>query len=194
MHGRNASYKISKKSLKHLYLFLYAKYNVMIGALGKSDNQLRTEEIQKATRDKHYQAVLNFINRIPDESLANLSFNTGAYHRSAFYLDKTLSGSQLSEEQLNAMQKLYACLEEPDLVVGVSAVRGEKPSLESQILYNQAIGNFQDALCCFERQMKEETTTCCTGLVQCYLNIHQPSAAANLAAALIAKENVLGFL
>ena len=38
--------------------------------------------------------------------------------------------------------------------------------------------------------MKEETT-CCTGLVQCYLNIDQPSAAANLAAGLIAKDGNL---
>lgn len=138
--------------LGHLRSWMRAKYNHTLRALGKSDNQLRTEEILKATREKHYQAVLNFTRRIPDESLANLSFNTGAYHRSAFYLDKTFTGPELSEPQLNAMQKLYACLAEPDLVVGVAAVRREEPSLEAQILYNQAVGNFQDALCCFERQ------------------------------------------
>ena len=35
------------------------------------------------------------------------------------------------------MQKLYACLEDADFVVGVAAIRREEPSLDSQILYNQ---------------------------------------------------------
>ena len=176
--------------LDHLRSWLRAKYNMSISSLGKSDNQLRTEDIQKATRDKQYQAVLSFINRIPDEGLANLSFYTGAYHRSAFYLDRTFINQEFSEYQLNAMQKLFACLQEPDLVVGVVAVRREEPTLENQILYNQAIGNFQDALCCFERQRQVESVGY-TGLVQCYLDIDQPSAAANLAAGLIAKDNSL---
>ena len=33
------------------------------------------------------------------------------------------------------------------------------------------MGNFQDALCCFERQDNQETDFC--GLIQCYLNINQ---------------------
>ena len=38
---------------------------------------------------------------------------------------------------MNAMQKLYACLEDADFVVGVAAIRREEPLLDSQILYNQ---------------------------------------------------------
>lgn len=176
--------------LDHLRSWLRAKYNLSISSLGKSDNQLRTEDILKATKDKHYQAVLSFINRIPDEGLANLSFYTGAYHRSAFYLDRTFVNQEYSEHQLNAMQKLFACLQEPDLVVGVAAVRREEPTLENQILYNQAIGNFQDALCCFERQRRAENVGY-TGLIQCYLYTDKPSAAASLAAGLIAKDKSL---
>ena len=173
--------------LDHLRSWLKAKYSANIKALGKLDDQLRTEEIQKATRDKQYQAVIAFTSRIPDVSLANLSYSTEAYHRSAFYLDKTFASEQYSEPQLNAMQQLYASLEEYDLVVGISAVRGEEPSLESKIMYNMATGNFQDALCCFERQIKDGNTNY-SGLIQCYLNIDQPSKAANLSAGLIAKD------
>jgi hypothetical protein len=79
------------------------------------------------------------------------------------------------------MQKLYACLEEPDLVVGVAALRTEEPGLDSLVLYHQAVGNFQDALCCYERQRSEEEVSY-SGMIQCYLNIDQPAAAANLAA------------
>ena len=34
---------------------------------------------------------LRFLDRIPNDLLANLSFKTESYHRSAFYLDQTLA-------------------------------------------------------------------------------------------------------
>jgi hypothetical protein len=85
------------------------------------------------------------------------------------------------ENLLNSMQKLYARLEEPDLVVGVAALRTEEPGLDSLVLYHQAVGNFQDALCCYERQRVEGELSY-SGMIQCYLAIDQPAAAANLAA------------
>ena len=78
-------------------------------------------------------------------------------------------------------------MEEPDLVVGVAAVRTSEPSLESQIMYNTAIGNFQDALCCFERQGEVDSIN----IIKCYLSIDQPGIAARLAAGLSQRDKWL---
>ena len=90
----------------------------MLAALGKSESQLKIEDIQKVSRDKKYSAVKSFLDKVSKESLANLSFNGGAYHRAAFYLDRTLNLQDLTDTHLNALQKLWHGLEEPDLVVG----------------------------------------------------------------------------
>ena len=82
---------------------------------------------------------------------------------------------------------MYIGLEEPDLVVAVAAVRTSEPSLDSQILYNTAIGSFQDALCCFERQDDVDLVS----LVKCYLSIDQPETAARVAAGLVTRDKSL---
>ena len=169
--------------LDHVRAWLRAKYAALLQATGKLESQLKADDMKKASRNKEYRRVRLFLDQISDESLANLSFMTGSYHRSAFHLDRSLAGVPEAEyaSLLNSMQKLYACLEEPDLVVGVAALRTEDPGLDSLVLYNKAVGNFQDALCCYERQRTEGEVSY-SGMVQCYLSIDQPAAAANLAA------------
>ncbi len=170
--------------LDNVRAWLRAKHSALLQATGKVESQLRAEDMKKVNRNREYRQVRLFLQQISDESLTNLSFTTGAYHRSAFHLDQMLAGVPRTEitSLLNSMQKLYARLEEPDLVVGVAALRTEEPSLDSLVLYHQAVGNFQDALCCYERQRSEDDVANYTGMIQCYLSIDQPAAAANLAA------------
>ena len=170
--------------LDHVRAWVRAKYAALLEATGKPENQLKAEDMRKVSRNREYCRLRRFLDQITEVSLANLSFRTGSYHRSAFHLDRSLAGLQGAdyENLLNSMQKLYARLEEPDLVVGVAALRTQEPGLDSLVLYHQAVGNFQDALCCYERQRSGEGEVNYSGMIQCYLNIDQPAAAANLAA------------
>ena len=169
--------------LDHVRAWMRAKFADLLQATGKHESQLKAEDMRKASRNRELCLVRLFLDQIMEVSLANLSFMTGSYHRSAFHLDRSLVGLNGPEYEnlLNSMQKLYARLEEPDLVVGVAALRTEEPGLDSLVLYHQAVGNFQDALCCYERQRSEGELNY-SGMIQCYLAIDQPAAAANLAA------------
>jgi len=170
--------------LDHVRAWVRAKHAALLEATGKLESQLKAEDMRKASRNREYCSLRRFLEQITEVSLANLSFRTGSYHRSAFHLDCSLAGLQGPEYEnlLNSMQKLYARLEEPDLVVGVAALRTQESGLDSLVLYHQAVGNFQDALCCYERQRSSECEVNYSGMIQCYLNIDQPAAAANLAA------------
>merc|ERR1719470_99881 len=162
------------------------------------DQVLHPEEIQTALKkSKEYVRVKAFKDQIPHEGLANLSYQTGAYHRSAFHLDQYLKLTNIrttGSTWLSSLQKLYAALEEPDLVLGVAAVREEEPKLDDLILQHEATGNYQDALCCYERQGKTvggDVQSVNLGIIQCYLSIDQPATAASLAAGLVAKQRDL---
>lgn len=169
--------------LDHVRAWLRAKYAALLQATGKLESQLKAEDMKRLNRNREYRLVRQFLEQISNDGLANLSFVTGSYHRSAFHLDRSLAGVPGAEYEnlLNSMQKLYVKMAEPDLVVGVAALRKAEPGLDSLVLYHQAVGNFQDALCCYERQRTEGEVDY-SDMIQCYLNIDQPAAAANLAA------------
>ena len=78
---------------------------------------------------------------------------------------------------------------EPGLVLGVAALRKEEANLDDLILQHEATGNYQDDLCCYERQGKTvRDANVNLGIIQSYLSIDQPATAVSLAAGLVAKQ------
>ena len=109
--------------LDHIGTWLRTKFSTLMLATRKPESQLKPEEIQTALKKtKEYIRVKAFNDQIPHEGLENLSNQTGAYHRSAFHLDQYLKLTNIrttGSTWLSSWQKLYAALEEPDLVLGV---------------------------------------------------------------------------
>ena len=102
-----------------------------------------------------------------------------AFHRAAFHLHQLLKkdGDINSEQVLISLQKLYVSLQEPDLVLGVAAVRKTDMSLDEMIQLHQATGNYTDALSCYKL-----FTTDPYGHVECFLRAGQPHTALALGA------------
>ena len=174
--------------LDHIGTWMRTKFAYLMSTTRKPESQLKPEDIQTALKkSKEYIRVKSFKDQIPHEGLANLSYQTGAYHRSAFHLDQYLKHTDIrstGSSWLSSLQKLYVALEEPDLVMGAAIVREEEAKLEELIMQHEATGNYQDALCCYERQGGVDNL----GHINCYLSIDQPATAASLAAGLVAKQ------
>jgi hypothetical protein len=184
--------------LDHIGTWLRTKFSTLMLATRKQESQLKPEEIQTALKkSQEYIRVNTFKDQIPHDGLAYLSYQTRTYHRSAFHLDQYLKLTNIrttGSTWLSSLQKLYAALEEPDLVLGVAAVREEEPKLEDLILQHEATGNNKDVLCCYERQGKTvsgDIQSGNLGIIQCYLSIDQPATTASLAAVLVPKQRDL---
>lgn len=84
---------------------------------------------------------MQFLDGIPQETLATASFHCKAYARSLMHFEQFIEKSEEDLQQhLNSIQRLYWALNEPDGVVGVAAVRKCPASLEDEILEHKSAG------------------------------------------------------
>ncbi|KRY00349.1 Serine/threonine-protein kinase ATR [Trichinella pseudospiralis] len=95
--------------------------------------------------------VMNFLNSIPKNLLAECAMLCNAYTRSLMYYEMHLDSSGTNaniEEHMPFLQKLYAYLEDVDAVKGSLTFRiaHGKPTLHEYILTYESIGNYHDAL------------------------------------------------
>ena len=73
-----------------------------------------------------------------------------AHFRSAYHFDQYLKKEKVAKaDYVSSLQKLYTSLEEPDLVMGVAAIRQSEPSLTDLVQLHRATGNYQDAATCY---------------------------------------------
>merc|ERR1719309_1696017 len=112
--------------LDHIACWLRLKFSALMAENRKEESKLTPDEIRSTlARSKEYTRLKLFQERLPHEGLANVSYLTGAFHRSAFHLDQYLrqeSGVRaMTPTELCSLQRLYSALEEPDLVLGVAA-------------------------------------------------------------------------
>ena len=98
-------------------------------------------------------------------------------HYLKFHLDEI--DTEWKEVELGREKECSEENTEPGLVVGVAALMEEEANLDDLILQHEAIGNYQDPLCCYERQGKT---------VGDANAIDQPATAVSLAAGLVAKQ------
>ncbi|XP_076443272.1 serine/threonine-protein kinase ATR-like isoform X2 [Babylonia areolata] len=104
-----------------------------------------------------FRAVNVFLTRIPQDVLAEASYNCKAYTRSLMHFEQFISDTKQDLHDvghLDFLQRLYDCLNEPDGVLGVAAVRQTQPTLTQEILVHESLGHQQDAQACYERALQ----------------------------------------
>ena len=166
----------------HLTVWRNTKFSSLLAATNKSPHSLQAREIQDAVNeDKEYLNVAMFVERIPQQQLANFSYEVSAFHRAVFHFELYLKAReqwQSDKSCLEQLQKLYIGLEDPDLVRGVAALRDQASPGGDRGLH-EATGNYTDALSCLQLLGTDGA-----GLVSQFLNLDQPTLASALAAQL----------
>ncbi|XP_071509803.1 serine/threonine-protein kinase ATR-like [Diadema antillarum] len=133
-----------------------------------------------AAVESHLKCVKEFLQEIPQDILARASFNCRAHARALMHFESYISANRQDVQQhLGFLQKLYIAMDEPDGVLGVSAIRLQEPSLREQIHDHESTGNLQDAVACYERATQLETGELGhhKGLVRCLLDLGQLNTA-----------------
>ncbi|XP_041465563.1 serine/threonine-protein kinase ATR-like [Lytechinus variegatus] len=133
-----------------------------------------------ASIGRYLECVKVFLQEIPQDILARASFNCRAYARSLMHFESYIfSNNQDVQNHLGFLQKLYIAMDEPDGVLGVSAIRLQEPSFREQIHDHESTGNLQDAVACYERATQLETGEMGhhKGLVRCLLDLGQLNTA-----------------
>ncbi|KAK3087904.1 hypothetical protein FSP39_012312 [Pinctada imbricata] len=90
--------------------------------------------------DAGYKAVDSFLQRVPHYQIANACFKCKAFTRSLMHIELHLQDKKQNlQDHLDFIQRLYRALDEPDGVVGVSAIRQTPQSLMEQILIHDLL-------------------------------------------------------
>ncbi|XP_060578307.1 serine/threonine-protein kinase ATR-like [Ruditapes philippinarum] len=160
--------------------------------------QLKAAEMQKRKGgssmlnlpEEGYNKVKEFLERIPQDKIAQVSFSCKAYTRALMHFELHLGGNtSLSKEQLDFMQRLYVELDEPDGVQGMAAIRQAPPTLQEQILaFSGRLGCQIELQTCYEQaiQSEPEDLNNHQGLLRCLMDLGQPSQALHHATGVIA--------
>lgn len=129
--------------------------------------------------DIGYSKVKEFLDRIPQDKIAQVSFSCKAYTRAVMHFEQHLNGkANLSKEELDFMQRLYVELDEPDGVQGVAAIRQAPPSLQERILtFSGRVGCQVELQACYEKAIDADAddVTNHQGLLRCFMDLGQPS-------------------
>ncbi|XP_045160246.2 serine/threonine-protein kinase ATR-like [Mercenaria mercenaria] len=160
--------------------------------------QLKAAEMQKRrgassvlnVPEEGYKKVKDFLDRIPQDKIAQVSFSCKAYTRALMHFELHLNGkTSLSKEQLDFMQRLYVELDEPDGVQGVAAIRQAPPTLQEQILaFSGKLGCQIELQTCYEQAIQSEPDDLSNhqGLLRCLMDLGQPSQTLHHATGVIA--------
>ena len=173
--------------LDHMNRWLRKKYRVMSASMKRSE----TAEKVKA-KDKEYMAIDKLIQSIPQKTLALASFSCKSYARSLMHWESHIRQNPEELQTLfNTLQRVYGSLQETDYVRGIAAMRLKDPPLKELIHYHEAIGNYSDALSCYESIGKtgEKGVDLIKGMLRCYLEIDRPHTASILIEGLLEEKN-----
>lgn len=125
------------------------------------------------------QRVDSTISSIDPDLLATAALQCKAYARALMTLERLIAmrqEAQASEDQLqpyyDRLHLIYASLEEPDGMEGVSA-RVTSPSLEYQIREHESIGRWTSAQSCWELKLQQspDDIDLHLGLLRCLRNL-----------------------
>lgn len=179
------------KELEHLAI--QTVFSVLDYLSKWSQKQRQVENPSKKIRgtytpSQELKLITEFLESIPGDLLAQTSFKCQAFSRALLHIETHLKDKpQELKEHLKFIQEIYVCLDEPDGVEGVAAIRQVEPTLDEQIIQHEANGRLQDALGCYER-------ICAAGgsedvyqsMLDCYLNLNQPHSVLNITSGLMA--------
>ncbi|XP_063432068.1 serine/threonine-protein kinase ATR-like [Mytilus trossulus] len=130
--------------------------------------------------DSGYRAIDSFLNKIPQDLLAQACFSCGAYTRALMHFEQFLSSkNQNVQDHLDFLQRLYVAMDESDGVIGVAAIRQTQPTLIEQILIHESLGQHQDAQACYEKAIDSEVDSVehHKGLLQSLMELGQQNKA-----------------
>lgn len=99
---------------------------------------------------------------------------------------------QLFEFVYLLLLQIYAQLDEPDGVAGVTAFQKQEPSIEQRILTLEMSGKLSDAAACYESLTQPLSLNHLKGLIQCYLDLDNVNIALNLAQGALYRESDFG--
>ncbi|XP_022100883.1 serine/threonine-protein kinase ATR-like [Acanthaster planci] len=161
------------------YLTRWKRHRVQLLSVARTQKKSQSGNLH-IEDDAEYQLIHGFLEQIPQDVLARASFQCKAYARSLMHCEAYISKSRNNlQQQLGFLQKLYIALDEPDGVLGVSAIRQETPTLHEQILDHESRGNLRDASACYERaiQLEPDEPSHHAGLLRSLMGLGQLTTA-----------------
>ncbi|KAG5868652.1 hypothetical protein JTB14_031712 [Gonioctena quinquepunctata] len=130
--------------------------------------------------NEHYRIIKNFQRELCKLQLAKCNYHCGEYPRALMYLEDYITENKAElYNHLTFLAEIYAQLEEPDGVAGVTALQLNEPSVEQRILALEVSGKLADATTCYERMLQPLKLHHIQGLVQCYLDLDNVNTALN---------------
>ncbi|KYB25791.1 Serine/threonine-protein kinase ATR-like Protein [Tribolium castaneum] len=134
-----------------------------------------------ARSDPNFVKIKSFVGKFCNLELAVCNFYCGEYPRALKYLEDYVAENpgEISR-QLTFLAEIYAQLDEPDGVAGVTALQPTEPPIEQRILSLEVSGKLSDAAACYEHvpQMKLHHLK---SLIQCYLDLDNVHTALHVA-------------
>ena len=128
--------------------------------------------------DSAILAVEQFLSNLPQKLMSDASYSCGAYARALLHFEQhiRLQRDTMGKEALQPlyahMQRIYAHLDEPDGMEGISTLL-LSPALEQQILEHESSGNWTDAQTCYELAIQQDPNNIQyqLGLLNCLANL-----------------------
>ncbi|KAJ3053550.1 serine/threonine-protein kinase M1 [Rhizophlyctis rosea] len=139
----------------------------------------RQNQNRKAAQaDAALKAVEQLLSNLPAKLMADASYSCGAYARALLHFEqhirqqRTTMGKDDLQPLYAQMQRIYAHLEEPDGMEGISTLL-VSPTLEQQILEHESSGNWTDAQTCYELAIQQDPANLQhqLGLLKCMANL-----------------------
>ncbi|KAB0793869.1 hypothetical protein PPYR_13489 [Photinus pyralis] len=134
----------------------------------------------KSANEEECRIIKSFLTRFCKLKLARSNCRCGEYARALMYFEEYISEhSDQLKNHLPLFTELYAQLDEPDGVEGVTTIHDKEPPIEQKLLALEVSGKLTDAIAHYEQipaPLKLHHLQC---LVQCYLDLENVHAALN---------------
>jgi serine/threonine-protein kinase ATR len=130
-------------------------------------------------KDKNVEKVKKFLQDLPMDILARAAFACKAYARALRYMEDHLKGLEESSAKFQStvgfLQNVYAALDEPDGVAGLSVLRMSEASLEEKVLELEMGGQYSEATSYYNMaiQSRKEEFSYFQGLLRCSMEMGQ---------------------
>lgn len=123
----------------------------------QANRHMNPEDDVEDERDTALVQIEETLQKFPQESIAEASLRTKSYTRALLHQEQHIRslGSGLLQEEYAKLQRIYANLDEPDGMQGIS-MKFISPSLEQEILEHQSTGKWAAAQSCFELSLQRE--------------------------------------
>ncbi|PIK55504.1 putative serine/threonine-protein kinase atr [Apostichopus japonicus] len=163
-------------------------------SLAKTQSKAALAKAASHDQDAGILAVTKFLKQIPQDVLSRASYQCKAYARALMHFEAHLKsdGNNL-QNHLPFLQKIYVALDEPDGVLGVSATRMVKPTLNDQILDHESKGKLGEAQACYEQAIQLDPNHLGNhqGLLKSLMDLGQLNTALNLVNGVLADKPAL---